>query len=92
MEKILEVKPKFLISYKSAFHHQELFQQMCKISGVKPLIFSASVFANRCMISEEPNILDDKRSIEELEESNRNFDELEKYWKKLNCFILFNII
>ena len=35
------------------------------------------------MISEEPNILDDKRSIEELEESNRNFDELEKYWKKL---------
>ena len=83
-EKILEVKPKFLISYKSTFHHQELFQQMCKISGVKPLIFSASVFANRCMISEEPNILDDKRSIEELEESNRNFDELEKYWKKLN--------
>ena len=83
-EKILEVKPKFLISYKSAFHHQELFQQMCKISGVKPLIFSASVFASKCMISEEPNILDDKRSIEELEESNRNFDELEKYWKKLN--------
>ena len=82
-EKILEVKPKFLISTKSAFHHHELFHQMCKVSGVKPLIFATSVFANRCIISEEPNILDDKRTIEELESSNRNFDDLEKYWKKL---------
>ena len=81
-EKILEIKPKFLISTKSAFHHHELFHQMCKISNVKPLIFATSVFANRCIISEEPNILDDKRTIEELESSNRNFDELEKYWKR----------
>jgi len=81
-EKILEIKPKFLISTKSAFHHHELFHQMCKVSNVKPLIFATSVFANRCIISEEPNILDDKRTIEELESSNRNFDELEKYWKK----------
>jgi capsule polysaccharide modification protein KpsS len=82
-EKIIEeVKPKFLISFKSTFHHHELFHQMCKVSGVKPLIFGASVFANRCIISEEPNILDDKRTVEELESSNRNFEELEKYWKK----------
>ena len=81
-EKILEIKPKFLISTKSAFHHHELFHQMCKVSNVKPLIFATSVFANSCIISEEPNILDDKRTIEELESSNRNFDELEKYWKK----------
>ncbi len=81
-EKILEIKPKFLISYKSTFHHHELFHQMCKTSGVKPLIFSASVLANRCMITEEPNILDDKRTIEELQSTNRDFDELQKYWKK----------
>ena len=81
-EKILEIKPKFLISYKSTFHHHELFHQMCKTSGVKPLIFSASVLANRCMITEEPNIFDDKRTIEELQSTNRDFDELQKYWKK----------
>ena len=81
-EKILEIKPKFLISYKSVFHHHEIFHQMCKRSGVKPLIFSASVLANRCMITEEPNILDDKRTLEEVESSNRNFDALQKYWKK----------
>ena len=81
-EKILEVKPKFLISTKSGFHHHELFHQMCKASGVKPLIFATSIFANRCIISEEPNILDDKRTMEELKSSNRDFDELEKYWKK----------
>jgi hypothetical protein len=81
-EKILEIKPKFLISTKSVFHHHELFHQMCKVSGVKPLIFATSVFANRCIISEEPNLLDDKRTIEQLESSNRNFDELEKFWKK----------
>jgi len=82
-EKILEIKPKFLISLKTSFHHHELFYQMCRALGVKPLIFATSVFANRCIISEEPNILDDKRTIEELESSNRDFDELEKYWKKL---------
>jgi hypothetical protein len=82
-EKILEIKPKFLISLKSSFHHDELFYQMCRVRGVKPLIFATSVFANRCIISEEPNILDDKRTIEELKSSNRDFDELEKYWKKL---------
>ena len=81
-EKILEIKPKFLISIKTSFHHHELFYQMCRVLDVKPLIFATSVFANKCIISEEPNILDDKRTIEELESSNRNFDELEKYWKK----------
>ena len=77
-EKILDLKPKFLISYKSVFHHHEIFHQMCKRSGVKPLIFSASVLANRCMITEEPNILDDKRTIKELSATNRDFNALQK--------------
>ena len=81
-EKILDLKPKFLISYKSVFHHHEIFHQMCKVLNVKPLIFSASVLANRCMITEEPNILDDKRTIKELQSSSRDFEELQKYWKK----------
>ena len=37
-EKILDLKPKFLISYKSVFHHHEIFHQMCKVLNVKPLI------------------------------------------------------
>ena len=81
-EKILEVKPEFLITSSTGFHHHELFYQMCKVSGVKPLILNQSVFASRWFISEKQHMFDDNRSIEELESSNRDFDELEKYWKK----------
>jgi len=81
-EKILEIKPKFLITTPTAFHYQELFYQMCKAVGIKTLILSQTVFGHKCYISEQPHMFDDKRTIEELEASNMNFDDLEKYWKK----------
>ena len=81
-EKILEVKPEFLITSNTGFHHHELFYQMCKALGVKTLILNQSVFASRCYISEQQHMFDDDRTIEELESSNRGFDELEKYWKR----------
>ena len=37
-EKILEIKPEFLITSSTGFHHHELFYQMCKALGVKTLI------------------------------------------------------
>ena len=81
-EKILEIKPKFLITTTTGFHHHELFYQMCRAVGVKTLILSQSVFGSKCYISEQTHMFDDKRTIEELEASNISFDELEKYWKK----------
>jgi hypothetical protein len=80
-EKILEVKPEFLITSSTGLHHHELFYQMCKASGVNPLILNQSVFASRWFISENQHMFDDNRTIEELESSNRDFDELKKYWK-----------
>ena len=57
---------------------------MCKgVSNVKTIDFCNLQFLHtKCIISEQPHMFDDKRTIEELEASNRNFDELEKYWKK----------
>jgi len=81
-EKILEINPKFLITLNTTFHHHELFYQMCKATGVKALVLNQSVFGYKCVISEQPHMFDDKRTIEELEASNMNFDDLEKYWKK----------
>ena len=81
-EKILEIKPKFLITTTTGFHHHELFYQMCRAVGVKTLILNQSVFGSKCYISEQTHMFDDKRTIEELEASNMNFDELEAYWKK----------
>jgi len=81
-EKILEIKPKFLITMPTGFHHHDLFYQMCRAVGVKTLIFNQSVFDTKCYVSEQSHLFDDKRTIEELEASNMSFDELEKYWKK----------
>ena len=51
-EKILEIKPKYLITLSSTFHHHELFFQMCKAVGVKILVLQQSVFGSKCLISE----------------------------------------
>ena len=83
-EKILEIKPKFLITVSTGFHHQELFYQMCRAVGVKTLVFEGQIsyLVHKCFILEQPHMFDDKRTIEELAASNMGFDELEKYWKK----------
>ena len=82
-EKILEIKPEFLITSSTGFHHHELFYQMCKALGVKTLILNESEFASRWFISKQHKVFDESadKTIEELESSNRGFDELKKYWK-----------
>ena len=83
-EKILEVKPEFLITSSTGFHHHEVFYQICRSVGVKTLVLTQSVLGDKCVISEQPHMFDDNRTIEELESSNMNFDELEKYWKRFD--------
>ena len=55
---------------------------MCRAVGVKTLLLNQTVFGSKCYISEQTHMFDDKRTIEELEASNMNFDQLEEYWKK----------
>ena len=86
-EKILEVKPEFLITFASGFHHHELFYQMCRATGVKTLVLMQSLFGSKSVISEQPHIFDDSRTIEELESSNINFNELEKYWERFDNIV-----
>ena len=81
-EKILEIKPKFLITLDTAFHHHELFYQMCRAMGINTIVFNRTVFGDKCILSEKSHMLDDTRNLDELETSNRSFDEIQKYWKK----------
>jgi hypothetical protein len=83
-EKILEVKPEFLITSSTGFHHHEVFYQICRSVGVKTLVLTQSVFGDKCIISEQPHMFDDNRTIEELESSSMTFGELEKYWEKFD--------
>ena len=79
-EKILEIKPKFLITLDTTFHHHELFYQMCRAMGINTIVFNRTVFGDKCILSEKLHILDDTRNLDELETSNRSFDEIQKYW------------
>ena len=81
-EKILEIRPKFLITSDTTLHHHELFYQMCRAMDIHTIVFNKTVFGDRCVLSEKLAILDDTRSLEEIETSNRSFDEIQKYSKK----------
>ena len=81
-EKILEIKPKFLITSDTTFHHHELFYQMCRSMDMKTIVLNRTVFGDKCILSEKVHVLDDNRNLDELETSNRSFDEIQKYWKK----------
>ena len=83
-EKILEIKPKFLITSDTTLHHHELFYQMCRAMDINTIVFNKTVFGDRCVLSEKLAILDDTRSLEEIETSNRSFAEIQKYGKKYN--------
>lgn len=81
-EKILnEIKPNFFITYDTPFHFNRLFFEMCRNQGIKILMLQSSRFANKCMISEDPQKLSnfnfEDTSIEEL----NSFEKLQKYLK-----------
>jgi hypothetical protein len=81
-EKILEIKPKFLIIMDPTFHYDELFYQMCEASGIKTIVFTTRSFGGKCILSEKVHVFDDNRTSDKLGTSNRDFDEIQRYWKK----------
>ena len=84
-ENILEtVKPDFFFSKLPSLHHHELFYQMCKNSGVYVQIINFSMLGKKSMITQEHEKLDYLEELKRVECNERNFDELQKYFKKSN--------
>jgi hypothetical protein len=79
-----EIKPDFFITKEPAFHHLEIFYQMCKASGVKILMLTQPNIGYKCLISENANKLDSLHSIENSISSRQNFKELEFFLKENN--------
>ena len=81
-EHILDtVKPDFFFSKMPAFHHLELFYEMCKNSGVNVQIIDFAVLGQSCMITQEHEKLDIVNDPKGLEHKNRNSDQLLQYLK-----------
>ncbi len=79
-----EDKPDFFITKEPAFHHLELFYQMCKMRGVKTLMLSQPNIGYRCIISQESTKLDSYDSINQIKGENRNLAELQQYLKSFD--------
>lgn len=84
-ENILEeVKPDFFITQLTAFHHHHIFYELCRRREIKVLMLYMSKFGHRCVISQEVNKLDSSYDLSNIENSNRNFDQLLNYFKSFD--------
>ncbi|MDC0202157.1 hypothetical protein OAJ97_00360 [Candidatus Nitrosopelagicus sp.] len=82
---ISQVKPDFFLTPLTAFHHHQLFYEMCRKKNIKTLMIYMSKFGHRCVISQDVNKLDFKPKLDNFKSKGRNFKEL------LNNFESFNI-
>ena len=80
-----EVNPDFILLPLTNSGRMHIFYEMCKAKGIKVLMLVASRFGNRCMVSEEAEILD---YADELSSSNtsRTLEELQNYLKGHDSF------
>ena len=81
-EKILdEVKPNFLIMPMTTLHHNHLFYEICKASGIKVLMIRASFLFTRYIISSEVDSIGDAQSNNKVHFNSLNDAQnyLEKY-------------
>jgi len=79
-EQILnEVKPDFLITNKTALHHQHLFYHMSKLVGVKICMLSQPNLGYRYMISENASTFDSLKTLDDIPSTNRTLQELKNY-------------
>lgn len=79
-----DIKPDFFITKEPAFHHLEIFYQMCKASGVKVLMLTQPNIGYKCLVSENATKLDSLHSLKNLPHLGRNFEELQSYLKDNN--------
>lgn len=82
-----EVKPNFLIIKTTDLHRNHLLAEICRSSGIKILMLSASRLGFRSAISSQSDKIDyelDEKSENKIE--IHSFDHLKEYLKKYNKF------
>ena len=90
-ENILEkIKPDFFFSKIPSLHHHELFYEMCKNSGVHVQIINFSMLGQKSTLTQEHETFDFTENLENLENNNRTFSELQQYYKSSN--LLDNLV
>ena len=83
-EEILnEVKPDFFITKETAFHHLELFYQMCLKNQIQVLMINQPNLGKSAMVTNKCRIPDFIKNYESTKSKNRDFNELRTFLEKL---------
>ena len=83
-EEILnEVKPDFFITKETAFHHLELFYQMCPKNKIQVLMINQPNLGKSAMVTNKCRIPDFIKNYESTKSKNRDFNELRTFLEKL---------
>jgi len=79
-ENILEtIKPDFFITKETALHHQHLFYELCKKNNIRVLMLTHAKVGSKFLISEKMHKIDNMEKLENINFSNRDFPDLQKY-------------
>ena len=91
-EVLNEVKPDYFITKQTAFHHLQLFYEMCRARGVKVLMLNNSNFGNTSIIVEDIRKLDGSPKLDDFNTDNRTLEDFQSYLRDLKTNIDTNII
>ena len=78
-EVLNEVKPDYFITKQTAFHHLQLFYEMCHAKGVKVLMLNNSNFGNTSIIVEDISKLDGSPKLDDFNTDNRTLEDFQSY-------------
>ena len=88
-----EVKPDFFITKQPAFHHLELFYEMCRSKGVKVLMLNNSNFSDKSIIVEDISKLDDNSlHLDDFQPDGRTLDDLKSITTTLQKNLKTNLL
>jgi len=79
-----EIKPDFFFTKLPAFHHLELFYQMCRNTAVHVQAMNYGILGQTCIITQKHEQYDILTDISNLQTKNRNFNELQKYLQQFD--------
>lgn len=80
-----EIKPDFISMILPTAHYHQLLYEICRARGIKILMLTPVRFANRMMISENVNKVDNLDNLTNIEK-NRTENELQDYLKRFDAF------
>jgi hypothetical protein len=74
-----QTNPNFLVIKEPAFHHLELFRQLCKAKGVTILMLNQSFVGKQCLISEQARTFDLVNDFSQIKGVEQDFHKLQNY-------------